>query len=296
MNNIIQSINTSDVVRITERENSGIRSISLSRIAIGYILSGTKYIYNNDKFYQIGEGDLFMLGAGFHYEENIVGVNGRFEQIIFYFAANTLQQMIFGLNINYGLTFSSRHSCQHCIVQNFAMSKADVPLSNFFVGIDLSLRNSGLLHNDIGQRIKLNELIYLVLSGDDNCIKRKLLRSADTSSGHFVNTIYENIFNDISIERLAELTNRSLTSFKKEFRRIFDSSPHHWIINQRLDRAKILLSSTSRTVSEIGSECGFANISHFIKLFKQRYKHTPATYRRLNSIIADVNMRSAVGE
>lgn len=294
--NTINQINTSDVARITECENSGVRSTSLSRLAIGYILSGTKYIYNNDKFYPIVEGDMFILGAGFHYEENVVGANGRFEQIIFYFSATTLQRVIFGLNINYGLTFSSRHACQNCMVQNFAISKADVPLANFFMGIDLSLRNSGLLHNDIGQRIKLNELVYLTLSSEDNCIKRKLLRSADTTSGYFVNTIYENIFNDVSIERLAHLTNRSLTSFKKEFRRIFNSSPHHWIINQRLDRAKIMLSSTSRTVSEVGSECGFANISHFIKLFKQRHKYTPATYRRLNSAISNGGLRSAVGE
>ena len=96
----------------------------------------------------------------------------------------------------------------------------------------------------------------------------------------FVNTVYDNIFNDISIEGLAEQTHRSLTSFKKEFRRIFDTSPHHWIIEQRLDRARILLSSTSRTVSEIGAECGFSNISHFIKLFKQRYRRTPASFRK----------------
>ena len=79
---------------------------------------------------------------------------------------------------------------------------------------------------------------------------------------------------------LAEQTNRSLTSFKKEFKRLFNAPPHRWIIEQRLDRAKIMLSSTSRTVSEIGAECAFANISHFIKLFKQRYNETPASFRR----------------
>jgi AraC-like DNA-binding protein len=79
---------------------------------------------------------------------------------------------------------------------------------------------------------------------------------------------------------LAELTNRSLTSFKKEFKRLFNASPHRWIVEQRLDRAKIMLASTSRTVSEIGAECAFANISHFIKLFKHRYNETPASFRR----------------
>ena len=270
----------SDVVKITERENSGVRSLSLSRIAIGYVLSGTKYLYRNDYSYAIEEGSLFLLDVGFHYEENIVGENGRFEQITFYLSPQRLQQVIFSLNINYGLSFTSRHSCSSCFSRNFVYAKATTPLRNFFVGIDLSLRNSGLLHNDVGQRIKLNELIYLLLSEEDGCIRHKVLRSSDSDSGQFMNVIYENIFNDISVEMLAEQTNRSLTSFKKEFRRLFNAPPHRWIIEQRLDRAKIMLSSTSRTVSEIGAECAFANISHFIKLFKQRYNETPASFRR----------------
>ena len=274
----------SDIVKITEHENSGVRSLSLARIAIGYVLSGTKYIYCNDYSYSIEEGSVFILDAGFHYEENIIGSNGRYEQIVFFLSSQRLQQVIFGLNINYGLSFTSHHSCIKCISRNFSFTKASTPTQNFFVGIDLSLRNSGLLHNDIGQCIKLNELIYLLLSEEDGCVRRKILRSADADSGQFINTIYENIFKDISVETLAELTNRSLTSFKKEFKRLFNAPPHRWIIEQRLDRAKIMLSSTSRTVSEIGTECAFTNISHFIKLFKQRYNQTPASFRRQSSI------------
>ena len=274
----------SDVIKITEHENSGVRSLSLARIAIGYVLSGTKYIYCNDYSYSIEEGSVFVLDAGFHYEENVVGSNGRYEQIVFFLSSQRLQQVIFGLNINYGLSFVSHHSCIKCISRNFSFAQASTPIRNFFVGIDLSLRNSGLLHNDIGQCIKLNELVYLLLSEEDGCIRRKILRSSDADSGQFINTIYENIFKDISVETLAELTNRSLTSFKKEFKRLFDAPPHRWIIEQRLDRAKIMLASTNRTVSEIGAECAFTNISHFIKLFKQRYNQTPASFRRQKSI------------
>ena len=236
---------------------------------------------------------MFLLGAGIHYEENCIGESGRFESITFFVSAERLQQAIFGLNINYGLSFSSHHSCRHCNTHNFTSVKAETPLSNFFQSIDLSLRNSGLLHNDVGQRIKLNELIYLILSGEDGCTKRKLLRSADVLSGQFVNVIHENIFNDISVEMLASMTNRSLTAFKKEFKRLFGAPPHRWIIEQRLNRAKILLASTSRTVSEIGTECGFSNISHFIKLFKQRYHTTPAAFRHRHSMITPQTTRLA---
>ena len=274
-----------DVIKVSECTNSGVRLLSTSRLTIGYILSGTKYLYNNDRCTTIEEGSVFVLDAGHHYEENCIDEHGLFEQILFYTTPATLQRVIFSLNINYGLSFSSSHSCSKCIGRNFATTNNSKALANFFAGIDLALRSSGLLHNDIGQRIKLNELIFLILSDNDNCIKRKVLRSADTVSGHFMNTIYENLFNDISVEMLADRTNRSLTSFKKEFKRLFSTSPHRWIIEQRLMRARIMLISTTRTVSEIGAECGFTNISHFIKLFKQHYNTTPAIFRRNNSTI-----------
>ena len=279
--------NTIDIVQVTEHNNSGIRPITISRIAIGYVQSGTKYLYNNDRFYQINSGDIFILNPGFHYEENIIGNEDRFSEIIFYLPASTLQQATCGLGHNFGLKIASRHNCDKCFALNFAISKSDISLQNFFASVEQSLRLSFLRENEVFKQIKLNELIYLILTGEDNCTKRKLLRAVDTSSGQFVNIIYENIFNDISVEKLAELTNRSLTSFKKEFKRIFNSSPHHWIIEERLDRAKVLLSVTNHTVSEIGAECGFSNISHFIKLFKQRYQHTPVAYRRLFSAVSD---------
>lgn len=284
-----------DVVKITERENSGVLASSTSRLAIGCVLAGSKYIYLNDNCTAINEGEIFLLEAGHHYIENIVGEGGRFEQITFYLNGAVLQRVIFGLNINYGISFSSTHSCPKCLRRNFAIVAND-SLYNFFVGIDSALRHSGLLHNDIGQRIKLNELIYLILTSNDGCMRRKVLRSADTESGLFMNVIYDNIFTDVSIESLAEQTHRSLTSFKKEFRKLFNMPPHRWIIEQRLMRAKIMLSSTNRTVSEVGIECGFTNISHFIKLFKQRYNTTPALFRREHSTAANNEYRRAANE
>lgn len=276
------SHNAITVARLCERENSGIRALSLERIAIGYILSGTKYLHRNDTFHQIDEGDLFILDSGFHYEENKVGNNGRYEQVAFYLSAEALQQTMCVLRRDYGLSFTSHHNCQRCSSLNFVTASADTTLSNFFQGVNHSLRSTGQLHNDVGLYLKLNELLYLLLAGEDGCVRRRLVRSTDATTIHFVNTIYGNIFNDISIEELAEQTNRSLTSFKKEFRRLFSASPHQWIIEKRLDRARLLLGISSRTVSEIGVECGFTNISHFIKLFKQRYQSTPASFRKTN--------------
>ena len=136
-----------------------------------------------------------------------------------------------------------------------------------------------MVHDAAAENIKLTELIYLIVSQDKACLKNKVLNNVDTARDNFEQIIYSHIFTDISIEKLAEKCNRSLTSFKKEFRRHFFMPPHRWFIKQRLMQSRLLLISTSKSISEIGIECTFPNTSHFIKLFKKQYGLTPAIYR-----------------
>ncbi len=269
-----------DVVRLLENSDHGIRSLMLSRTAIGYVIRGTKYIYFGDVSAHVGEGDMFIYDSGLHYEENCVGASGTFEQITFYLSPEVLQSVLLSLNSNYGLSYTDRHRCPRCRAQDFVSLSAPAPLRDFFAGVNASFLRGGLQHDAVAQRMKLNELVYLVLCTEDACVRSKLLSNADSVNGHFAMVIYDNVFKDISIETLAQMTNRSLTSFKKEFRRQFDAPPHKWFIAQRLNRSRLLLLSTGKTISEVGAECAFSNISHFIKLFKSRYRYTPAVFRQ----------------
>lgn len=101
----------------------------------------------------------------------------------------------------------------------------------------------------------------------------------DAARDNLQQTVYASIFSDISVEEIAKRCNRSLTSFKKEFFRIYGTSPHQWLIRQRLIHARLLLISTDKAIAEIGTACAFPNTSHFIKLFRKQYGMTPATYR-----------------
>lgn len=135
----------------------------------------------------------------------------------------------------------------------------------------------------------MTELIYLILAQKDCCLKSKILSNMDLMKENFEQTVQSYIFDDISVEELAGKCNRSLTSFKKEFRKHFFEPPHKWFIRQRLMHSRLLLISTSKSISEIGNECTFPNTSHFIKLFKKEYQMTPATYRHkhLTSLVPE---------
>jgi AraC-like DNA-binding protein len=129
------------------------------------------------------------------------------------------------------------------------------------------------------ETLKMTELLYLILSNDECCLKNKILNNIDSVKESFEQIINDSIFEDISIEELASKCGKSLTSFKKDFKKQFYEPPHKWFIRQRLMHSRLLLISTDKSISEVGSDCGFPNTSHFIKLFKKEYSMTPANYR-----------------
>jgi len=267
------------ITRSVETECTGIRPVVLSRYAVGYVLHGRKLIYNGDECCSVVSGDLFYLGIGHHYVANLADERHPFEQIVFYYSPEQLQRILRHLTITYRLTVDNRHSCDVCRLQNaFAMPCWDV-LRDFFSSTGLCLRADSLMLDDTSESLLMTELVYCIVSHDDSCLKSRMLGSLDLSRERFEQTIYECVFLNCPIEELARKTHRSTTSFKKEFRRLFLMPPHRWFIRQRLIHARLLLISTSMSISEIGVACAFSSTSHFIKLFKREYGQTPAVYR-----------------
>ncbi|MFI3315957.1 MAG: AraC family transcriptional regulator [Rikenellaceae bacterium] len=286
-----QAGNQPMIVRFSTSMNSGVEPITISRHAIGYIVRGEKYIYDGDTSLHAQRGDIFFMGKGLHHVENVAEKHSHFEQLVFYFTSEELKQIITTFSITYNLNITNDHCCNKCRNSNSLALKASTLLKNFFNSTADYLYDENFTHDQAAESIKMTELIYHIVSQEDCCLKNKIIGCIDLDKSSFEQVIYANTFNDIPIERLAVLCNRSLTSFKKEFRRIFDTSPHQWFLHQRLSHARLLLISTRKSIAEIGQECSFPNTSHFIKLFKRSYLYTPATYRQHHiSGIAPLNI------
>ncbi len=85
----------------------------------------------------------------------------------------------------------------------------------------------------------------------------------------------ENFARSFSVKHFAELSGRSLTTFKKDFRNTFQQSPQKWINEKRLERARFLLTHTDLNVTDVCFEVGFENLSYFGQLFKKRFGTSP---------------------
>ena len=281
------------IVKYVQPYRNGIQAHNLTRHGIGYLLRGKKYIYYGDVRHEINRGDVFYLNTGPHYMEDIPENGKPFEQIVFYYTPEQLARILSNLSISYQLNITNDHSCANCYQQTHVIYPAWNTLKNFFSTINQYIRDDLFSQDETAENIKMTELIYLLIKQPECCLKSKILDNVDLNKENFEQIINAHIFDSISIEELAAKCNRSLTSFKKEFKRHFYEPPHKWFIKQRLMHSRLLLISTNKSISEIGNECNFPNTSHFIKLFKKEYHLTPANYRsRHNNPAAAETRRS----
>lgn len=271
------------VTKLSQSHLAGIQSQMNSRQGIGFVVSGKKYIYNGDSRQEASHGDMFFLNAGSHYTEDIPSDNKPYEQIVFYFTPEQMSRILSRLSLDYGLKIANDHSCRNCYEKNQVVYQGWNAIRSFFASVSQYAKDSIFTIDDIAEQLKLTELVYLIISRPECCLKSKILQNSDLTSENFEQTVYRNIFSNKTIEELAKECNKSLTSFKKEFNRHFFEPPHKWFIRQRLMKSRLLLISTNKPIAEIGVECRFPNTSHFIKLFKREYGMTPASYRNKRS-------------
>ncbi len=92
--------------------------------------------------------------------------------------------------------------------------------------------------------------------------------------------IHTNFSRKIYIDHLAELTGYSTAYFESFFKAYMGKTPSEYIVLYRLDTAKRLLAETDMSVTEIAQNCGFANVSYFIRSFRRAYRTTPYGYRK----------------
>lgn len=139
--------------------------------------------------------------------------------------------------------------------------------------------NQDLLTEDI-LVLKLKELILILLQTENAPEVLGIMNNLFTQKTfEFKEIIKSHICSWISIEELAQLTNNSLSSFKKEFRRIYDDTPNNYLIGKRIEKAASLLSTSDELISNIAYDCEFKTLAHMSRVFKSKYGVSPSEYR-----------------
>ena len=123
--------------------------------------------------------------------------------------------------------------------------------------------------------LKLLELLYLIEENQTNNIVETLIL-AESFKGKkdlklFMNKHYNKNF---SMNDFAQLSGRSISTFNRDFKKIFETTPKKWILKKKMKNAKKMLSN-GISVTDCAFELGYNNVSNFIKVYKSMYNLTP---------------------
>ncbi len=83
--------------------------------------------------------------------------------------------------------------------------------------------------------------------------------------------MHHNYQYNIPLSSFAKFTGRSLSTFKRDFSKIFATTPEKWLQQKRLEQAHYLISKKKLRPSEVYLDVGFENLSHFSAAFKKQY-------------------------
>lgn len=90
---------------------------------------------------------------------------------------------------------------------------------------------------------------------------------------------------NISISDISNLIYLSPCHFKRVFKEYTGQTPHRYLMDIRLEKAKELLERSEYSIEDIAGQCGFVNPGHFAVAFKRGTKLSPSEYRKMHAII-----------
>lgn len=159
----------------------------------------------------------------------------------------------------------------------------DFLINKYIEGLLFYFENPALVNDEI-LILKLKEIIIL-LSQTKNAEAIQVILSQLFSPViyTFKQVIEANIFSPITMETLADYCNLSLSSFKREFAKLYNDTPANYIKTKRLEKASELLLKTNNRITDIAFESGFNDLANFTKSFHDKYQVSPSNFR-LNQI------------
>lgn len=86
----------------------------------------------------------------------------------------------------------------------------------------------------------------------------------------------KNFMFNMPLEKFGYLTGRSLTTFKKDFKLIYGTTPQRWLVKKRLDLAYYEFTVKKKKPIDVCYEVGFENLSHFSFAFKKQFGYPPS--------------------
>lgn len=240
-----------------------------------YISKGSYEIVEANGMFKVGEKEALIKKCGnyiSHFPASEGPVN-KAEAIAIYFHTDIIKS-IYSNEIVEFLSNSQEASTPKTV--------ADELIDKYVNNLVLYLDNPSLIDDELAV-LKFKELI-LILMKSQHCdsVQSFFGDLFNSKQLEFQTIIENNIFSNVSMEELAFITSRSLSSFKREFKLHYNNTPAKYIRIRRLEKAAYLISTSDESISNIAYDCCFNDPTTFSAVFANHFGVSPTVYRNQN--------------
>ncbi|MFT4073054.1 MAG: AraC family transcriptional regulator [Dysgonamonadaceae bacterium] len=239
--------------------------VGMRENAFVFVLKGKKNIFKDGKPVTIGKNELLILKKGVHEMTEYLAEDNLFEALVIYFDSKFIAHLK-----SIDIPENNDENAQMMVLPR------EETIDSFVMQY-----MSYLDENDVVlQQLKVAELVYLLIKKypGTKAFFASLIRS-NTDLKMLMEKLYKENY---TVAQLAGFSNRSLSSFKRDFIKEFGITPARWISVRKLSEARQELINTNKNVSDIAYECGFESLSQFDKSFKKEFNVTPTVFREKN--------------
>ncbi|MEO6069089.1 MAG: AraC family transcriptional regulator [Chitinophagaceae bacterium] len=235
---------------------------------IFYVLEGKKVWHTAEGSYEIGEGSCVLVRKGACILEQFFDIG--FCLVLFFIPDEFICETLKSRSAPISITRKQYNSV--------ITIEATETLKSFFVSMYTYFSGTTTPDKSLLE-LKFRELILNIADNRENLELLSYFCSLmnEPQSVSLERIMHDNYCFNLKLEQYAALCNKSLSSFKRDFQKQYNSTPGRWLIEKRLQQSLTLLRNRGKSVAEAAFESGFENISHFSRCFKQRFGISPIT-------------------
>jgi AraC-like DNA-binding protein len=261
--NRVDHVNT-DIVFSCATETFYHSEIVIEHHALTRVLSGEMRVVQPDQSYTFVAGDTFLLPRNLPAAVIKRPKEGRpYKSVSIYLKPDRLQD------------YYKRHVVRAKQPYNHKIKTFDkhLLLESFFASLLPYFEMDEVLPDNIIS-VKVEEAIS-ILRNIDESIDTVLAYFEEPGKINLAEFMEKNFMFNMTMEKFGHLTCRSLTTFKRDFKKAFSTTPQKWLTQKRLELAHYQLSEKRRKPIDVYFEVGFENLSHFSYAFKKQFGYPP---------------------
>ncbi len=276
MTNKLITYNNHRIILSHERRNKAVIDIYPSQHLLTYIREGILKVKQGKEVQCFSKGEFVLLKK---YTQATItktwtGSDIKFSSIVFAFQEDLVQEIFTQLNIQ-----STRKNKES--FENILGIISNPILNQFIQSLDLFFEEGVEMDNQLAKLKTTEAIIGLIKTNNE--LSYQLQNFSKKSKADLHQYMNFHFLKNKKLVDFAKESGRSLSVFKKDFQAIYNTTPAKWLKNKRLDYAYKLLTTTNRKASEIYLECGFEDLAHFSKSFKNQFQINPSQTKTLQT-------------